>query len=76
LPEGSAMLIDIEKKYDCHPKTILLEDGTYFAYVEVFLDGVQMQTGEFGKAGIFATHEEAEAASIELCKRITARYNK
>jgi hypothetical protein len=70
------MLTEVEKKYDCQPKTMFLKEGAYFAYVEVFLDGVQLQTGEFGKAGIFPTQEEAKAASIELCKKITAHYNK
>jgi hypothetical protein len=70
------MLTEIEKKFDCHPQTMRLKDGTYFAYVEVFVEGVQMETGEFGKAGIFTTHEEAKAASVRLCEKITAHYNR
>lgn len=70
------MLTNIEKKYDCNPRTMLLKDGSYFAYVEVFLDGVQLQTGEFGKAGIFVTYDEAHAASVALCKEISAHYNR
>ena len=70
------MLIATEKKYDCSPKTIKLKDGSYFAYVEVFLGGIQMETGEFGKAGIYSTYDEAKAASIELCRRISKHYNR
>ena len=70
------MLIETQKTYDCTPKTMKLEDGSYFAYVEVFMDGVQMETGEFGKAGIYTTYEEAKAVSIELCRRISKHYNR
>lgn len=69
------MLSDVIQHYDCHPKTMRMEDGRYFAYVEVFLDGVQLHTGEFGKAGFYSTQEEAKRASIRLCKLVSEHYN-